>query len=270
MCRQSFVGELHFMHCCVFGYMVFFFFFSSRRRHTRCREVSWARRCVQETALKIAQITDMHLGAVYSPKYLKKVVDEAALLDPDFLVITGDLFDGSMPVSLSPSIFDNFHKPIYYILGNHESFYGIDKALQEIKKIPNIVILRNTMLKLDSINLIGVDHSRGQDQLFRELSSINPPAGEVNVLLFHAPIRDLSKLEHNHNISVMLAGHTHGGQSFPFNVIQKIRGHFISGVYSSSSGFTKMYVCNGVGTAGPPMRIGTKSQLGFITLRPLY
>eukprot|EP00831_Metopus_contortus_P030319 TRINITY_DN2487_c0_g1_i1.p2 TRINITY_DN2487_c0_g1~~TRINITY_DN2487_c0_g1_i1.p2 ORF type:complete len:121 (-),score=39.89 TRINITY_DN2487_c0_g1_i1:126-488(-) len=115
MCRQSFVGELHFMHCCVFGYMVFFFFFSSRRRHTRCREVSWARRCVQETALKIAQITDMHLGAVYSPKYLKKVVDEAALLDPDFLVITGDLFDGSMPVSLSPSIFDNFHKPIYYL-----------------------------------------------------------------------------------------------------------------------------------------------------------
>jgi uncharacterized protein len=85
--------------------------------------------------LKIVQLSDLHIGSINDGNFLEKVVEKTNAQKPDVVVITGDLVDGSAPLNkdIVKSI-DNINAPIYYIIGNHETYEGLDRVMPILEK----------------------------------------------------------------------------------------------------------------------------------------
>lgn len=224
---------------------------------------------VQEISdeLCIAHLSDLHLGAIYGSGYVKSIVDILREHDPDCVVITGDLFDGSMKVT--PDMVTPFNKlrdkPIFFIMGNHDEMVedeDISKAMAETQ----IKVLRNQSITFKGINFIGVDYYLNGKTILETANRIGIRNNMPNVLLTHVPNVKLEDLERNH-ICLQLAGHTHGGQLFPGQIWSYLLFTYLSGLYKSDSGKTYVNVSSGTGTAGPPMRILSESQICLITLK---
>jgi predicted MPP superfamily phosphohydrolase len=88
--------------------------------------------------------------------------------------------------------------------------------------------------------------------------------GKPTVLLHHSP--DGIQYANQHGVNLYLAGHTHAGQLFPVKYIAHLFFDYNKGLHDFKG--TKMFVSQGVGTFGPPMRVGTKSEIVVITLKP--
>jgi predicted MPP superfamily phosphohydrolase len=216
---------------------------------------------------KIVQISDVHLGHVYREKHLIDVVKKINELNPEIVVITGDLFDGTdgkLSSFLVP--IDMIKAPTYFVTGNHETYLGIDKAYEAISKT-HIIPLRDSLKNIDGLQLIGIDYPlRGKD---RDISKLIPAMEGYDeftpsILLMHEPlqIESAKKL----GISLQLSGHTHVGQLFPFHFITSI----VFGGYDygfKRDGSYAIYTSSGLGGWGPPMRTEKKSEIVEITLK---
>jgi uncharacterized protein len=212
---------------------------------------------------KIAQISDSHLGIINGENLSRKIarlVNEQAV---DLVFLTGDIFDGSgddLAKLIEP--FEQIKAPIYYILGNHETYLGIDKVIRAIKK-SKITLLRDEMVDLDGLQVIGIDYpQRGfKKDLKPILEKIDPT--KPSILLWHQPSHiDLARQYH---ISLQLSGHTHNGQMWPM----KIFTHLIYKGYDyglHQIGDYSIYTTSGVGTWGPPLRIGSTPEVAIITI----
>lgn len=214
--------------------------------------------------LKIVHLSDLHIGAIHRKKYLERVVKETNLLNSDFVVVTGDLFDGSSLVDkniLSP--INKINCPVYFIIGNHEIYEGLDKVIPIIKTT-KMKLIRNTKCKFKNINLIGIDYSESVKKAYEKLDRISTEKNRTNILLYHAPIFKLKDLEKK-GISLHLAGHTHYGQIFPLNLLVSLIYPYAKGLYTS--GNSSVFVSVGTGTWGPPMRIGSSNEINLINLK---
>ena len=208
----------------------------------------------------ICQISDVHLGAVYQRDFSQKIVDKVNELNPDIVVITGDLSDGSYPVQpkwLEP--FNQIKQPILYITGNHEQIHGKEKMLKAVATT-KIIHLKD-IYEFNGINFIGVDYEDDLRSKLNMLSDRNPE--NVNVCLVHVPSMKAEELK-NYDIFLMLAGHTHGGQIFPLHIPTLFSNACFWGLYENNGRF--VYVSTGVGTANVPMRTFCKSQISLITI----
>jgi predicted MPP superfamily phosphohydrolase len=156
---------------------------------------------------------------------------------------------------------------VYAVTGNHEFYAGVDKAVRFMEQA-GVCVLRNRWVTIDSIlNLVGLDYMTEEQQLGRK----NPPLETImtgmdkslpTILMYHTPIR--LKNAEAAGIDLQLSGHTHKGQLFPFNLITKL-------VYTVDSGYARIgkmqiYVSNGVGTWGPPLRVGAPPEIVQIIL----
>ncbi len=214
--------------------------------------------------LKLVQLTDLHLGTIHSQKFLSSVVKRVNKLHPDLVLITGDLFDGSAPVTretIAP--LNTLKAPVYYVIGNHEIYDGLDKVFPVVAST-KAHILRNEKTNFKGVTLVGVDYSDDKSYLPKMLAKIKPLQKKVNILLYHAPPQSLENLEKN-NISLHLAGHTHYGQIFPFNFLVRFAFPFVGGLYTTEN--TKLYIAPGTGTWGPPMRLGSRNEITLIQLK---
>ena len=213
--------------------------------------------------IEILHLTDLHLGAIYQKNSVIKICNEVQNLNPDIVVITGDMADGSLKVKpdwLTP--FENLAMPILYVTGNHEEMNP---------KIDMINVINNTSIKYigrhenylyKNVNFIGEDF--GYD-LRKCLLDVRQEEGIPNVLLSHIPIfkpEELSK----YNIFLFLAGHTHGGQIFPFQILAYLGNACFSGLYSDSNKTHHVFVSEGVNGAGVPMRVGASRIFAMITI----
>ena len=209
----------------------------------------------------ICHLSDMHLGAVYQREFVQKLVRKIKELKPDIVVITGDMSDGSMKVKsnwLNP--FDTLSIPILYITGNHEQIHGKDPMLAAVNET-SIKYIGNDIFEFDNITFIGVDY---EYNLTRRLTEIVPNNNDnPNILLCHVPQLKPRELE-KYNIFLFLAGHTHGGQIFPFQPFAFIANACFNGLYEENGHY--VYVSPGVGSWGPPMRIGSHSTIAMITI----
>lgn len=214
---------------------------------------------------RIVQISDVHLGAVNGKEYLSKIVEKTNSLRPDLVFITGDLFDGG--VALEKDIvesLENLKAPVYFVIGNHEQYEGLDKVLKLLKE-SDVKILRNESVIDKGVQIIGIDNTGDKRINFSEiLEGLAIDKGKPKILLSHAP----SGLEEAHSagVDLQLSGHTHGGQIFPFNGIVWLFFKKIRGTYEYNG--TKLYVSSGAGTWGPPMRIGSSNEIVLIKLIP--
>ena len=211
--------------------------------------------------IKICHLTDLHLGTNYQRNFVQKVISLIKNnIKPDIVVITGDLFDSSYtPMVENIEPFDELNIPILYITGNHEIMIGKNDVLNVLNrtKIKNIGNELNPYTFKD-INFIGLDF----ETKVEKLKEIKYDKNMFNVVLNHVPIspKDLSQ----YDVDLFLCGHTHGGQTFPFNVLTLLNAKCYVGLYEYLNRY--VYVSSGLGTALIPMRIGSKSAISVIKI----
>lgn len=223
--------------------------------------------------LKIVLLSDLHLGTIINNSRLDKMVEKTNSLNPDIILLAGDIVDED----LGPVIRNNLGETLknfkskygtYGITGNHEYIGGVEEACNYLNE-HNITMLRDTAIKIDnSFYLIGredKDISRFTNKKRKALSELLKEIDKSYplILMNHQP-SDLDETVKN-EIDIQFSGHTHDGQIFPLNFLAGIV-HEISYGYKRK-GKTHFYVSNGVGTWGPPIRIGNSPEIVEIKLK---
>ncbi|WCL51305.1 metallophosphoesterase [Leptospira sp. GIMC2001] len=223
---------------------------------------------------KIVQISDVHIGPTIKRPFLQHVVNRINNMNPDIVVITGDLVDGPasqfkdhlLPLADLKSKYGTF-----FVTGNHEYYSGVLTWIQIIKNLGISVLLNeNTIINHNSakIALGGVTDLKAGSILPQHAT--NPHASiqggedaDYKILLAHQPnsILEASKVGYD----LQLSGHTHGGQYFPGNLIIYLVQKFVAGLHVYNK--TTLYVSRGTGYWGPPLRIGAPSEITSIVLK---
>ncbi len=217
---------------------------------------------------KIVQLSDVHLGHIYRKEFMQLVVKKVNAIKPEIVVITGDLFDGmDGEINLPVQPLNNLktEKGTFFVTGNHETYLGVEKIFATLEK-NKIRILQDEIVDIDGLKLIGISYPiRGEvKDIVAILNSLkNEYYNQPNILLYHEP-KQIEAISQG-GVNLQLSGHTHQGQMFPFNLITKaIYRGYDYGLHKI--GDYTLYTTNGVGTWGPPIRIGNKSEIVVITL----
>lgn len=221
--------------------------------------------------LKIAMLTDIHLGKNLHEDFLKKLIFKVNEQKPDMVVIVGDLVDTN-PKDLKSYISRlndlKSHYGTFYALGNHEYYHGINEVLNLLKTQTNMKILVNKNLDLGFINIAGLGDLAGlQKGLFApDLARVKVDlnTSKPSILLTHQPktaaLYDLSDFD------LILSGHTHGGQIFPFMFLVKLQQGFLHGLYDLGDK-TRLYVSSGAGFWGPSLRVLAPNEIVILNLK---
>ncbi len=217
--------------------------------------------------LHVVHLSDIHVGTVHQEKFLERVVELTNKLSPDLVLISGDLFDGSVPIDeqiLSP--LDSLSAPSYFSHGNHEEYEGLPYVRETVKNL-KLQLLENQMVIHEGIQLIGVNDRQSLPRAITLDSILSNLAVDTNlpsILMYHTPVEWESARKHG--IDIMLSGHTHNGQVYPFNLLVRIFFRYVNGLYLEEGKY--LHVTPGTGTWGPPMRLGSKNQVTLLKLVP--
>lgn len=214
----------------------------------------------------IAHISDLHLGVIHGPGYVSSIVERLNRIEPAAVFITGDYFDGTC------ACFDELAEPlrelkapagVYFVTGNHETYTDLDAALQAVAA-SGVIILRDEIKEIDGLTIIGADYpARGMSRDLAPLLRQVDPAG-ANIFLYHEP-RYIEEVKKS-GIGLFLAGHTHAGQLWPIRYIDRLLyGRYYYGLHGE--GDFSLYTTSGAGTWGPPLRVGTRSEIAVFYLK---
>lgn len=229
--------------------------------HISIREMGILSHKVSRT-WRLIQLSDVHVGSRQTG-YFARVVRKVQKLKPDVVVITGDLIDTSAVgiESLRPLFWLDI--PVFFSIGNHELYADMDKVMDMSGKL-GLRTLRQQSEEFEEFCITGIDDDPDPNQVSRELPNISRNLDKFNILLYHRPQGWESAIDHG--IDLMLSGHTHKGQIFPFNFV--VRKYFkrIHGLYSHEGRY--FYISPGTGTWGPLMRLGSFNEITLFTIMP--
>jgi predicted MPP superfamily phosphohydrolase len=223
--------------------------------------------------MNIVVASDIHLGTVICKSRLERIVEKINGLNPDLVLLPGDVVDEDLGPIIRENLGETLRKikskhGVIAVTGNHEYIGGVEEACRYLTD-HGITMLRDSSIKIDNtVTIVGrEDASIGQfankrRRLLEELMA-NVDTSRPVILMDHQPFR-LEEAVKN-GVDLQLSGHTHHGQLWPFNFITKK-------VYELSWGYTKkgnthFYVSSGVGTWGPPIRIGNRPEVVNVRLR---
>lgn len=217
---------------------------------------------------RIVQISDMHIGGLIDREFVANSVKTINSLNADLIAITGDLTDAHID-SLKDAIDELRHLKsrygTYYIVGNHEYFHSITDTIAYMKSI-GIHVLENSSIKIDEFYIAGVYDLFGYrsntyvPDITKAMEGIPPTA--PTLLLAHQP-KYVEFLE-GFTPSLILSGHTHGGQVWPFGYLVSLAQPYLKGLYMLDDN-RHIYVNSGIGFWGPPMRLGSHAEITCIT-----
>jgi predicted MPP superfamily phosphohydrolase len=237
---------------------------------------------------RIVQFTDIHAGLTVRRDWIETVARQIADLKPDLIAFTGDLVDGSVPhLRDDVAPLGELQAPHgkYFVTGNHEYYSGVGPWVTEAQRLGYDVLMNEHRLvhrNGASIILAGVP-----DQTSKQFNASHipdphaaiegAPPDTIKILLAHQP-RTLREAE-SLGFDLMLCGHTHGGQFFPWNLVATLGQPYIAGLHkhfpSGSNGNGAagqgregmwVYVSKGTGYWGPPVRLGARSEITVLTL----
>jgi uncharacterized protein len=209
-----------------------------------------------------ALVTDTHLGHVRGANFARRIVNRISSLQPDLVLIAGDLYDGTdANVRKLAAPLSKLRAPqgAFYIAGNHEEFTDHAKYLDAVSAT-GVRVLNNEKVILDGLQLIGVHFhdAHRADTLRAVLQDADIDRNSASILLTHAP--DQPAVAAEAGISLQVNGHTHGGQFFPFTYFTKrVYGALTYGL--NRLGKMLVYTSYGAGTWGPPFRLGTSPEI---------
>jgi predicted MPP superfamily phosphohydrolase len=214
-------------------------------------------------SIRIAQVSDLHLGLMLREEVLAPVVLKLAELKPDLIVATGDVVDAQINhIDELIELWRQIDAPLgkYAILGNHETYAGVAQSMEFLQN-SGFTVLRNEARELgEALTLIGLDYERHAEEPVLMGGQDN---ARYKVVLKHVPtVRpDVMGL-----FDLQLSGHTHKGQIFPFNLITGMKFPMLAGLYRLSGG-SNLYTSRGTGTWGPPMRVGAPPEITLIEIK---
>ena len=204
--------------------------------------------------IKLIFISDVHLGS-NSEKHLQKIFNELKKINFDILLIGGDLIDLSNFNIQNLKILNLIKKPILFVTGNHEHYLSdwnrISLKLSEF----NIRNIDGKTFKSKELNIIGVGDNMTIDQQ-QHIIKNNYKKEKFNIILAHKPS---VWMKIHDKIDLMLAGHTHKGQIFPFYIFVRLKFNEIYGIYKKFG--STLFVSSGAGCWGPKMRLGSQNEV---------
>jgi len=244
--------------------------------------------------LRIAQLSDIHIGDYMPPREIARAVDMANGLQPDISFVTGDFVSGvGDPLDVCITELSRLRAPlgVWGCNGNHEIYAGVEDDAERLFREKGMRLLRAASAVVEHnggrFNLLGVDYQRdhmtsgeGTGPMLQEIEHLIR-RDMPNVLLSHNPNSFHRAAELG--IELSLAGHTHGGQ-VKFEIVDhsvspaRLITPFVAGLYHlpmhaftapASNGVQKaaLYVNRGLGTLGFPVRIGVPPEITLLTLR---
>ena len=216
-----------------------------------------------KSPLHLVQITDVHLGS-RGAGFLRNILAEVMVLNPDALCITGDFIDATDFPESSLQPLADLPMPIYFVIGNHERYEDLDQIVDRLTR-QGVIVLRNAAASLrPDVQIIGIDDADDPGQLARWLPVIEQVDDAYKVLLYHRP----SGLDQaaSAGLQLTLSGHNHNGQVWPFNLLVQRVFPMIKGLYHTDQ--CAHYVSEGTGTWGPVFRLGTRGEITSIWIRP--
>ena len=230
--------------------------------------------------IRIAQISDVHIGPLLHLSFLENVVNQVMALNADLIFITGDLVDGSveqLKSQMEPLKKLKAREGVYFCTGNHEFYSGAPEWIQYLEGI-GIHVFKNSNIVLERKNLSGgteklliggvhdwhgyrfSDEYRSDAALAAKTTEIIP----CKILLAHNPlcVDDAAAAGFHFQFS----GHTHAGQFYPFVFLVKLRLKHNEGLYTINNQ-TQLYVNRGTGYWGPPNRLGKRAEITHFTIK---
>lgn len=231
--------------------------------------------------LRIAHITDLHIGPLLGPARLRGFVERVNALEADFVAITGDIFDFD-PVYIEEGCHElsklYARSGVFAVLGNHDHYTGADRVAEGMTELTSIRLLRDEWDSLRvggaEIVMAGVEDpgtgwtERESEHAELERLAAELPSGVPSILLAHRPswFAQAARL----GFDVMLSGHTHGGQvalpMAPNHNPSRLIANRTRGIYTE--GNSAMYVSRGIGVAGLPLRLNCPREIAFLRLTP--
>ncbi|MDQ1350262.1 MAG: uncharacterized protein QG657_563 [Acidobacteriota bacterium] len=217
--------------------------------------------------LKVVAAADFHLSNITGPHFLENVVEKINSLNPDLVLIAGDITIERSKVVEWKTYNADFRKiksryGVYTIIGNHELQYNPEKTLQFIER-SNMRLLQDQVENIeDKIYILGRnDKSDKQRKSLEEL--MKSIKDDLPVIMMEHRISEMEKVE-DKKIDLHISGHTHAGQLFPANLLMEL-------IYKINWGYKKytdthFFVTSGVGTWGPPVRVGSFSEIMDINI----
>jgi len=210
--------------------------------------------------MTLVHLSDIHVGTVRGSRFMDKLVRMTNELDPDIVFITGDFVDGSGPLDVNLFFaLNEIRAKKFFVLGNHEKYEGEEKVISMFE-LTDVEVLKDRSAEYMGVQVHGVDFVEGKAAAKEKIMRIENDKGRPSVLLSHVPVG--LDIVASKNITLMLAGHTHRGQIFPFSLFVRLAFKNIYGEYRK--GNTLLYVTSGAGTWGPPMRLGSENELVLI------
>jgi len=226
--------------------------------------------------LDVMLISDVHLGHHRGKSYFTKIVEETNKKNPDIILLAGDLMDSE--VALFPDILSplsNFKAPTYYVSGNHEKGIDEQKAIKLISE-NGVKVLHNQVVETFGIQLVGLDYMKADENSFdlhpsenkqtikAVLSQMSWMKEKPVILMHHSPVG--VKYATEAGVNLMVAGHTHAGQIFPFTYLANLIFDFNKGLYKQDN--TTVFVSQGAGTFLSRLRLGSENEINLLHLIP--
>ncbi|MDO4183768.1 MAG: metallophosphoesterase [Rhodospirillales bacterium] len=220
--------------------------------------------------IKVLQINDLHLHRNKPVKDFAAIANLANSLNPDIIAMPGDIIDDSVG-QLVPHLeaLSNLRAKygVFVSPGNHEYYNGLIPSVWQMEQIGFRVLSENGY-RIDDLNLYiaGIPDNPMLRKMkeYPNLFDGSLPY-DYKILLAHNPT--LSKEYMALGFDLQLSAHTHGGQIFPFHIMVKLVNHYLSGEYKIGKG--TLYISNGAGYWGPPMRLLAPSDITLITIKPM-
>jgi predicted MPP superfamily phosphohydrolase len=217
--------------------------------------------------LNVVVASDFHLGTIIGRARLERIVDKINSLNPDVVLFPGDIVDEDLTQVSKNNIGEPLRTirsrfGVYAATGNHEYIGGIEKAAAFLTG-HDVILLRDRAVKVaGTFYLIGredLSANRFGGQKRKNLSELMKDVDKsyAVIMMDHQPFRLKEAAECG--VDLQLSGHTHNGQIWPINYIIRLVYELPWGY--RENGDTHYYVSNGVGTWGPPVRIGNRPEI---------
>lgn len=222
---------------------------------------------------KIAVLSDIHAGEIMIDHlWIKSRAEQLKSINPDLVLIAGDIFERKAdPKKFVPEM-KKLKSPfgVFAVRGNHDSLrFNRKDVTGKILQEAGIPLLSNKWIKLSNgLVIAGIEdltvssRNKGEMEENFKKTVLGLPDG-ISIFLSHTPwmVEEAS----DKNFDLMISGHTHNGQIWPFNYLVKTRYKYLSGLYKINN--MNLYVSRGTGTWGPRMRLWKPGEISLVVLK---